>query len=458
MAAKKKEVATVETGAMAEFDKLSPAQLKVLREVVWPDAQNDDSIRLAYEYCRARQLDPLKRTVHIVPVWDSKKNKMRDTVWPSIAEVRTTAHRTGEYAGADPIRYGPLVKKRIGTADIEFPEWAEMTVYRLARNGERYPYTARVWWLEAYAQKKRADATPNSMWMKRKFGQVDKCAEAASLRMAFPEELGGVITAEEMVGKPLHDDDTAAAYSVADKDAGHTLHTEQQLVSYTDFVGEVQEGFTVPEFLAAMQQACEELKAKPDELGTLWDNNGESLDALHKFSPTQYKGLAEAFDSYLSGNSVDWDEFSKATDDLIAAAKDDAALKQIESSDTFKRAAEEAPTVHQYLVAAISDRRNDLGRAAPASKAKKTEDGESLFGDDEESGFNLQEYIEQADVKTPTGKLSKAKFVPWLSQALDDVPKDRHPDLIVHFGDAIDYVVKLDDKDCQALAEKLGLG
>ena len=36
------------------------------------------------------------------------------------------------------------------------------------------------------------------MWQKRKFGQIAKCAEAEALRCAFPEELGGIYTAEEM--------------------------------------------------------------------------------------------------------------------------------------------------------------------------------------------------------------------------------------------------------------------
>ena len=45
-----------------------------------------------------------------------------------------------------------------------------------------------VFWLETYGEDR--NGTPNSMWQKRPRGQIDKCAEASSLRSAFPEEVG----------------------------------------------------------------------------------------------------------------------------------------------------------------------------------------------------------------------------------------------------------------------------
>jgi hypothetical protein len=41
------------------------------------------------------------------------------------------------------------------------------------------------------------------MWCRRPFGQIEKCAEAAALRRAFPEEIGNEYTAEEMEGHAL---------------------------------------------------------------------------------------------------------------------------------------------------------------------------------------------------------------------------------------------------------------
>ena len=42
---------------------------------------------------------------------------------------------------------------------------------------------------------------PNHVWERRPDGQLEKCAEAAALRRAFPEELGNEYTAEEMEGQ-----------------------------------------------------------------------------------------------------------------------------------------------------------------------------------------------------------------------------------------------------------------
>jgi len=173
---------------------------KVLVEAIWPGAQNPASVRLALSYCKARKLDPFKRVVHIVPIWDSEKRCLVDTVWPGIAEVRTTAHRTGLYAGRDKTEFGPKIEREWNGTKIEFPEWAQVTVYRLVK-GNRVAYAGpQVYWLETYASIK--DGSPNSMWRKRPKGQLDKCAEAAALRAAFPEEVGNeYIDAEAHLSK-----------------------------------------------------------------------------------------------------------------------------------------------------------------------------------------------------------------------------------------------------------------
>jgi len=185
-----------------------------LVNAVYPSANSVDSICMALSYCKARHLDPFKRPVHIVPMWDARLGHTVETVWPGISEIRTTAARTGGYAGCDEALFGADETKtfhgarRVKNAweedevELTFPRWCQITVYRLI-GGVRCPFVGpKVWWLETYATTGKGEL-PNDMWMRRSRGQLEKCAEAAALRKAFPEELGNMLTAEEMEGQKL---------------------------------------------------------------------------------------------------------------------------------------------------------------------------------------------------------------------------------------------------------------
>lgn len=174
---------------------------RALVESTFPTATSQSSVILALSYCKARQLDVFKRVVHIVPIWDKNRKCMVDTVWPGIAEYRTTAFRTGVYAGKDATEVGPILSEKVGGKNITFPEWMRITVFRIVV-GERTAFPGPcVYWKETFASTK--DGSPNSMWGTRPFGMLEKCAEAAALRCAFPEELGGEPIAEE-VGRMWH--------------------------------------------------------------------------------------------------------------------------------------------------------------------------------------------------------------------------------------------------------------
>lgn len=184
------------------------ASWKALVEAIFPNAQSTESVILALSYCRARKLDPFKRNVHIVPIWDKNRGAMTDTIWPGIGELRTTAFRTGEYAGRDETAYGPDVTKEFSGSvgkgnyakevkiSITFPEWAQVTVYRMVRDVRVGFCGPRVHWIETYSTQGKSDV-PNEMWETRPRGQIDKCAEAAALRAAFPEEVGSDYIGEE---------------------------------------------------------------------------------------------------------------------------------------------------------------------------------------------------------------------------------------------------------------------
>lgn len=190
--------------AQAAFG-ISPGDWRALVDAIYPSAKTTEAIELALTYCRARKLDPFKRQCHIVPIWDSKRGAEVETVWPGIAELRTTATRTGQHAGFDEALFGPdetrTFKGEVGKREVEktvtFPAWCHLTIYRLV-DGQRMPFPGpKVWYVETYATMGKSDV-PNEMWETRPRGQLEKCAEAAALRRAFPEEVGADYIPEEV--------------------------------------------------------------------------------------------------------------------------------------------------------------------------------------------------------------------------------------------------------------------
>ena len=169
---------------------------------------NPASVLMVWDYCKARQLDPLKKPCHIVPMtvktttgqWET-----RDVVMPGIYELRTTAQRTGAYLGHAKPAYGP--PKEI--AGVTAPEWCDFTVYRWhAASGQKVEYPVTVFFAEAVATKK--DGKANERWSKAPIQMLTKCAEAAALRAAFPDEIGGEHKDDEMYGREIGGNNQAA--------------------------------------------------------------------------------------------------------------------------------------------------------------------------------------------------------------------------------------------------------
>lgn len=179
--------------------------MQVLQSSLYPGAA-PASIKMVIGYCKASGLDPMRKPVHLVPMWDSKASQMRDVVMPGIGLYRTDAARTGEYAGITEPEYGPDTTEVIGGVEITYPKWCRITVSRRMPSGEIVKFTATEFWRENYAVKggKEKSIAPNAMWQRRPYGQISKCAEAQALRKAFPE-VGSQPTADEMDGKVLNE-------------------------------------------------------------------------------------------------------------------------------------------------------------------------------------------------------------------------------------------------------------
>ena len=94
------------------------------------------------------------------------------------------ADRTGKYAGNDE----PVFDGRIG----EYPAKATVTVWKIV-GGVRCNFSASAYWQEYYP-----GDIKGFQWRKMPHVMLAKCAEAAALRKAFPADLSGVYTHDEM--------------------------------------------------------------------------------------------------------------------------------------------------------------------------------------------------------------------------------------------------------------------
>jgi len=167
----------------------------------------DESIKMVLDYCKAAKLDPMQKPVHIVPM--SVKNAVtgkyeyKDVVMAGVGLYRIQAARSNQYAGVSEPEFGEDVTCNLGGVEITYPKWCKVTVKKLVNNAI-VEFTAKEYWLENYTSKKD-ELTPNTMWRKRPYGQLAKCAEAQALRKAFPEIVSQYPTAEEMEGKHFNE-------------------------------------------------------------------------------------------------------------------------------------------------------------------------------------------------------------------------------------------------------------
>lgn len=186
--------------------------LNVLRNSLYIGAK-DESIKMALAYCTASGLDIMQKPVHLVPMWDAKAKSMRDVVMPGIGLYRTQAARSGAYAGVTEPEFGPDVVETFDeekayegkirpAATVTYPAWCKVIVKRRMPDGQIAEFAATERWKENYATAGKDSKQPNTMWQRRPYAQLAKCAEAQALRKAFPE-FGAAPTADEMEGKVI---------------------------------------------------------------------------------------------------------------------------------------------------------------------------------------------------------------------------------------------------------------
>jgi phage recombination protein Bet len=174
----------------------TPQQGAVLRQSGIDNEVTAEELSAFLHLCQRTRLDPFSRQIYLIGRWDNRQRRKVYTPQTSIDGYRVIGHRVVAEQGGDLGYEDTLWCDTNGQwRDVwlldEPPAAAKVTVIR---NGQRFPAVAL---FREYVQTGKENK-PIGLWGKMPAGQLAKCAEALALRKAFPHDLAGVYTAEEM--------------------------------------------------------------------------------------------------------------------------------------------------------------------------------------------------------------------------------------------------------------------
>lgn len=165
-------------------------QVNLIKSQIAPKA-TDDELRLFLNQCSRTGLDPFSRQIYAIHrnTRDANGNYVsKMSIQVSIDGFRAIAQRSGDYGGQDE----PVFE----TDDKGNLVACKVVVYKF-RGEARYPAAVGVAYWEEYKQTDfKGNLSP--MWAKMPRVMLSKVAEALALRKAYPNDLSGLYTSEEM--------------------------------------------------------------------------------------------------------------------------------------------------------------------------------------------------------------------------------------------------------------------
>lgn len=190
-------VATRPTGTALSISddqtEFTQGQVATLRQLGVENATRED-LAVFFHIARRTGLDPFARQLYLVGRWSKGGTKF--TIQTGIDGYRLIARRavdrTRETLGYEDFLWCGEDGKWVDVwLSKQPPAAAKVTVLR---NGQRYSAVAL---FSEYAQTTK-DGGYTQMWRDKGALMIAKCAEALALRKAFPQDLSGLYTSEEM--------------------------------------------------------------------------------------------------------------------------------------------------------------------------------------------------------------------------------------------------------------------
>lgn len=153
----------------------SPAQLEVIKRTIAPNLTEDELMIFAH-ICHRVRLDPFAKQIYAI------KRGGQMCIQTGIDGFRLVAERTGKYAPGNDTEFLYDDKNRLLGAKVY--------VKKITNDGTWHNISATALLSEYNANQ--------GLWRKMPHVMIEKCAEARALRRAFPSDLSGLYSEEEM--------------------------------------------------------------------------------------------------------------------------------------------------------------------------------------------------------------------------------------------------------------------
>lgn len=239
-------------------------QVAALRQLGIENATQGD-MDLFFHQAKRTGLDPFTRQVYMIGRRDNRSNTTRYTIQASIDGLRVIAQRSTEYAGQTPTYW-------CGPDGVWTDVWLQSYPPMAAKVGVYRKGFVEALWATAkfssYAVYYDNGQTLSPMWKKMPDLMIGKVAEALALRKAFPQDLSGIYSTEEMEQANATVEVTATLGTSTTPAQAPSQITEPKPVVWLDVMKQIDEVKTI------------------EDVRKLWTDNKAHLD-----SPIEIEGV-----------------------------------------------------------------------------------------------------------------------------------------------------------------------